>query len=420
MVGCIQDTTAVFSEVEPLLGVNGWMSERVDRFVQLKPAVTRNSRLPSRQKDVASSAPGLSWPAETELVGLTFDLEALAAGPLPAQYTVGLHAWFLQQVRQHDPAFSAYLHDGESEKPFTISGLEGLLLPRGNGLQLQVGRRYCWSIAALSQPVVQWLHQWLQCLPDRVGLHQVPLKIQQVKISQPPTTYAQLVAATSAQNSTVALSFVTPTSFRRKSYHLPLPYPKNVFHSYLRRWNNFSNDSVDQKDFLDWIDDFVIIYRHRLESVKVAAGKYGSVTGFTGAVEFGLSSKALPDTEYVELFYALMHLAPYCGTGHKTTFGLGQTRVGWLLSEEVATLSPIQTVLAQRIAELTEVFLAQRKRSGGERAQKAAETWATILARRELGESLQEIAQDLEMEYATAKSYVKLARRALRMLEGEG
>ena len=75
----------------------------------------------------------------------------------------------------------------------------------------------------------------------------------------------------------------------------------------------------------------------------------------------------------------------------------------------------MQTLLAQRIAELTELFKAQRKRTGGDRATNTAETWATILARREMGESLPATAEDLEMRYKTVKTYVKLARKALQV-----
>lgn len=53
-----------------------------------------------------------------------------------------------------------------------------------------------------------------------------------------------------------------------------------------------------------------------------------------------------------------------------------------------------------------------RKRRG-DRASQIAETWATSLARRELGEGLPAIAQDLEMPYETVKTYVKLTRKAL-------
>ncbi|MGB3516133.1 MAG: hypothetical protein WBA43_06745, partial [Elainellaceae cyanobacterium] len=56
-----------------------------------------------------------------------------------------------------------------------------------------------------------------------------------------------------------------------------------------------------------------------------------------------------------------------------------------------------------------EVFLAQRKRTGGQRAMAIAQTQATILARREMGESLKAIAADLDLNYETARTYSKLA-----------
>lgn len=55
------------------------------------------------------------------------------------------------------------------------------------------------------------------------------------------------------------------------------------------------------------------------------------------------------------------------------------------------------------------------ERIGGDRAQSSAETWATIVARRELGDSLQAIAADLGIPYETAKTYSKLARRAMKV-----
>jgi len=91
---------------------------------------------------------------------------------------------------------------------------------------------------------------------------------------------------------------------------------------------------------------------------------------------------------------------------------LGQTRSGWLAAAPPAP-PRIESLIAERITELTEPFLATKKWQGGNRATSSAETWATILARRELGESLQAIALDLETPYETVKTYAKLARRAL-------
>jgi len=354
-------------------------------------------------------------PASTELLSLTFELQAVHTCDLYSQYTIGLHAWFLEQIRQVDPKLSAYLHDGESEKPFTITGLDGKFTSHSRQLQLQAGQPCQWQLTALSKPVVRGIATWLKQLPKEIPLKNAPLQIQSIHCNQSPTTYTKLWQQAADMDGPVSLSFLSPTSFRRKGHHFPLPVPTNLFHSYLRRWNDFSGRPFDPDEFLYWVEEHVILQQLRLESSKVAAGKKGSVTGFMGAIALGLGNRAQDDPEFRQLFYALLLLAPYCGTGHKTTFGLGQTQLGWSVAspQEVPTPS-LQTVLADRIAELTQIFLAKRKRIGGDRATQISETWATVLARRELGESLTAIAEDLEIPYETAKTYVKLARRSLK------
>ena len=372
---------------------------------------TRTSR---KTKPIAPA----HWASTTQLVGLTLQLQPLQDATLYPQYTIGLHAWLLDQVRQLDPTLSAYLHDGESEKPFTISALQGVAIAPGGTPKVSTQQLYTWTITALSQPVAAWLAAWLNTPPQTVELRGAPLRIIDWGLtdphsSHPATTYQQLLEAPIPASPTIALSFLSPTSFRRRKNHFPLPVPTNLFHSYLRRWNDFSGIEYDQDTFLNWIEDSVLIQRHHLQSVKTVAGKRGSVTGFTGAIELGLTKAALAKPDYVQLFMALGRLAPYSGTGHKTTFGLGQTRLGWTTASETPQPT-MQNLLAQRIAELTELFKAQRKRTGGDRATNTAETWATILARRETGESLPAIAEDLEMRYETVKTYVKLARKALQ------
>lgn len=366
-----------------------------------------------------SAVPTPAWSAKTELVGLTLELQPLQPSTLYPQYTIGLHAWFLDQVRQLDPTLSAYLHDGQSEKPFTISALSGVEIAPGGVPKVKPEQTYTWTITALSKSVVEWLTTWLQNPPREIDLRGAPLQINNWGLKNPepihpPTTYEQLIDVPVPDKPQIALSFLSPTSFRRRKNHFPLPVPSNLFHSYLRRWNDFSGIEYDQDDFLDWVEDSVVILRHHVRSVKTVAGKRGSVTGFTGAIELGLIKEALQDSEYVQLFMALGRLAPYCGTGHKTTFGLGQTRLEWSNVPEEPPQPTLQDLLAERIADLTEYFKSQRKRTGGDRAFNIAETWATILARRELGESLQDIAEDLEMRYETVKTYVKLARQQLR------
>ncbi|MGC1528054.1 MAG: CRISPR-associated endoribonuclease Cas6, partial [Phormidesmis sp.] len=367
---------------------------------------------PSRPLNLSSTR--ALWPKSTELVSLEFTLQPRFDCELYPQYTIGLHAWFLQQIQTFDPDLSAYMHDSGAEKPFSLTGLNGQFVTHAQQLQLQKEKTYRWKINSFSNKVTQGLGKWLKQLPSEVELKNAPLIINAVHLAQPATTYPKLLRQQKETTGSVSLSFISPTSFRRKGHHLPLPWPTNVFHSYLRRWNNFAKKQVDQTAFLDWIDSHVIIQRHQIESMKVVAGKRGSVTGFVGAIAYTLDRTAAEQPDFCSLFYALVQLAPYCGTGHKTTFGLGETQLGWRGIASTPALPTKQQLLAERIDELTQLFLEQKKRKGGDRARKTAEGWATILARREQGDGLDAIAQDMELPYETAKTYSKLARRALR------
>lgn len=376
----------------------------------------KTSSMPGATPALNLSAKAL-WPKTTELVSLNFVVRPVAESNLYPQYTIGLHAWFLDQMRQLDPALSDYLHNGESEKPFSLTGLSGQFVSHRQSLRLQPQTPYYWRVSGFSKLMVQGLATWLRQLPDKIALNNAPLTIESVQLAQPPTTYRKLLRQHKDTDGSVSLSFTSPTSFRRKGHHLPLPWPPNVFHSYLRRWNHFASKAVDPAEFLDWVDTYTTIQRHDIASAKVAAGKRGSVTGFTGAITYGLDRKAYMQPDFRALFYALTELAPYCGTGHKTTFGLGETRLGWHLAESTPPLPTQQQLLAERMAELTDLFISQKKRQGGNRARETAETWATILARREQGDGLGAIATDLDIPYETAKTYSKLARRAVK---GEG
>lgn len=358
-----------------------------------------------------AGAENSKWPTGSELVGIALEVQAPQPYLLDPHYAKGLHAWFLGEVQQMDPQLSAYLHDGESEKPFTLSRLMGPFREQGGRLLIPPQIPFRWSITALNPQVVEWLREWCRRLPPWLELRGSPLQILGWKVSAPPRTYRQLLEQPLSSRSW-SLSFVSPTSFRHRGHHLPLPIPRNLFHSYLRRWNDFSGLPIEVEPFLDWVDGEVVIQRHRLESVKTTAGRQGSVTGFVGCVQLAVSTRASELLQ--QQLQALIHFAPYCGTGHKTPFGLGQTRLGWLAEELPASPVPSrEEQVAQRIEELSALFLSQRQRQGGSRAEKTAQLWATILARRELGESLQQIAADLEMPYETVKTYVKLARRAL-------
>ena len=365
----------------------------------------------------------LDWSSDTELVGLVFNLTPKKDAALPANYAKGLHAWFLNQVKKKDAQLSQYLHNGQSEKPFTLSHLFGEIAEDNNQLLLFKEKTYQWYLSALSPQVVSWFRHLLHNMPKFIILNfkqpsgsifpsKIYLNIQSVEIALPPTTYNQLFQTVVRKK--LALSFLSPTSFRTKGHHYPLPAPDKLFHSYLRRWNHFSADPFGLKAFIPWIEANTIITRHHLDSARVAEGKKGLVTGFFGSVELDLASSTKENPEFIKLYKALGQLAPYCGTGHKTTFGLGQTRLGWQeRATDIANLST-ETFIVQRQQEIFEALMSKQKRTGGDRAKNVCQTQAIILARREFGESLRTISNDLKMPYETVKTYAKLARQILK------
>lgn len=242
-----------------------------------------------------------------------------------------------------------------------------------------------------------------------------------------------------------------------------------------------------------------MLLRHNIRSSKVQPGKQGSVTGFIGNIQLGITNKALYQVDFSHLAHALIAAAPYFGTGHKVTFGLGQTRSGWAISEtqakvilpfsdqdaareaklsgresisssakksrptavdkspvlsidlgaseaipvsgvanqqkasksdekqrinsiaggSVAIASSTSKAIDARIAELQPIFLASKKRQGGDRAANTALLWATIVARQEAGDNLKSISIDLGMPYDSVKKCSQLARKYLLSIELE-
>jgi CRISPR-associated endoribonuclease Cas6 len=364
-------------------------------------------------------------PPNIDLVGIAFTLKPERDLTLHPQYTTQLHGWFLHHIRQIDPELSQQLHDGQGEKAFTISQLQGQIVIQGKEQLLSCHNTYQWQITALSKSLCDVLRQWLDRPPTRLELSSGNYQILNLQACNPATTYAEIWHQSAFDTTSLELTFTSATSFRKRGNHMPLPIPENLFHSYLRRWNHFATEKFEQDPFLEWVNECVVILRHDIRSIKVQAGKSGSVTGFIGAIQLGFSPKAKQQPVYIQLVRALTTCAPYFNTGHKVTFGLGHTQLGWIEADRPLALPPLPTdpqtilitakaeLITTRAQELEPLFLDLKKRQGGQRANKTAQIWAQIIARQEIGDSLRSIATDLEMPYDTVKKYAQIAKKNL-------
>lgn len=374
------------------------------------------------------------WTGQPDLVGLQLTLQPSQTCTLPSNYTYWLHAWFLDQMRQIDPSLSAELHDNQAEKAFTISSFLGdntpidrTTTPPGNRtIQFNANSSYHCQITALNKTLCAALKKWQP--PVTICLRDRSFQIKHRQVSLPAITYPTLWDNANI-NDELSLTFLSPTAFRKSGNHMPLPIPENLFHSYLRRWNIFAHRQFEPTEFLAWVNESVVLLRHNIHSNKAQPGKQGSVTGFVGNIQLGFSSKADRQLDYMQLAHALVAAAPYFSTGHKVTFGLGQTRGGWLIPDISAPVidrsisfsaskkSQVPDPISSRIDELQPIFLAAKKRQGGERATKAAQMWATIIAHQEHGDNLHSIAEKLEIPYDSVKKYSQLARKYLGSID---
>jgi CRISPR-associated endoribonuclease Cas6 len=120
----------------------------------------------------------------------------------------------------------------------------------------------------------------------------------------------------------IKLYFVTPTSFSKGDMDLPLPLPRLVFQSYLNRFREF-HDFEFLSDFVELVDLFTGISSMKGMRTDTIKTKKVILTGFVGEVSFEISKKAPP--ELVFQMNLLADFAFFCGTGKKTTVGMGQT-----------------------------------------------------------------------------------------------
>lgn len=138
-------------------------------------------------------------------------------------------------------------------------------------------------------------------------------------------SYAELIEQSrepAGGRRSITLRFLTPTSFSKGNVDLPLPLPRLVFQSYLKRWQEFCDVAL-LPDLVELIDEHVGIARieqFRTDTIKT---KKVTLTGFVGDVTFELSKHAPP--ELPGQMRLLADFAFFCGTGKKTTMGMGQT-----------------------------------------------------------------------------------------------
>ncbi len=136
------------------------------------------------------------------------------------------------------------------------------------------------------------------------------------------TSYADLIEGARPDQRRIMLQFLTPASFRTGDVDLPLPLPRLVFQHYLKRFREFQEFAF-LPDFFETVERCTSIARMEQVRTDTIKTKTMPLAGFIGRITFDISKKAPP--ELIAQLNLLADFAFFCGTGRKTTVGMGQT-----------------------------------------------------------------------------------------------
>jgi len=242
----------------------------------------------------------------------TLPLNPKEAAHLPDYPGRALHGLFYQWLALGNYTLATDVHDDGGARPFTVARLGG---HNGGGrLRFTVLDDALWP--ALKQGIAK---------TPTVELLNRPLTLP----ASGPRVYRQRYAelATQAEDTKrIALRFHSPTSFRSGGMHVPLPEPRRVFQSWLLRWNDFAPEAYQiNVALLDIVEAHVAVSRYNLRTRLVDWGRNRKVVGFVGEAQFYVLRAHKIGADWLRKLNTLADYAPFCGTGHKTTQGLGQT-----------------------------------------------------------------------------------------------
>lgn len=267
------------------------------------------------------------------LLSAVIHLKALDNGSLPADLGPALRAEFLHWVGDANADHSDHLHDGDDLRPYTVSELHGSFRAQRGFRMVEAGQSAWFRVTGLKKAESTLFLD--SVLPEAEGkiisLDRVPFQVQKVAAKDGEHPWARQMSYESLTEKyfrshpqpvgALEVEFVSPTTFHAGTVHVPLPHPETVLRSWLQRWNACSSASLP-RDVYEVEEAHFALSRYKLETRAVHYGK-ATWIGFRGRCRFRILSE---DEFWLRLCNMLADFAFFCGTGAKTSFGMGQTR----------------------------------------------------------------------------------------------
>lgn len=248
---------------------------------------------------------------------------------IPATRGYHAYAMFLDLLNRANKSVAQKLHDIEGTKPFTVSPLQGKFQRHSDGLKLTAGAIYWMRLTFLQEDsFAHFLDATLKAANQELHLGKAALQIQEVLTAPKSSPLCNCqgfedILTGALANRQIHLKFLSPTAFRSGGKrNVFFPEPRLLFNGYLAKWQSFSPVKLDN-DLLAVAEKATRIAQYKLETRILDFGSYKEI-GFEGRCTVEIAEE-MPK-EAARSLNALADFAFYCGTGAKTTMGMGQTQ----------------------------------------------------------------------------------------------
>ena len=254
------------------------------------------------------------------------------------------HAAFLSLLRMSNPEKAEEIHATSRQKPFTVSPLIGDGERRGNFLRIRAGTE-CWlRFTFLDDALfVHFGNAFLTQDFPSIRLGGATFQLSRLVSSGTETKdwsgakiYEDLIES-AGTDTRLRVRFHSPTAFRelsprgQKTRNQPHIDLVRCYQSWVNKWNAFAPMQIDKQSLLDFVSRHAGLTSVESKSRMLDFGKHKAI-GFVGncAYQFFVErqSDSKRNAEMLRLANLLADFAFYCGTGYKTTMGMGQTRRG--------------------------------------------------------------------------------------------
>ena len=248
------------------------------------------------------------------------------------------HAAFLSILKESDPNLAEKIHAQSTQKPFTVSPLIAKARHYRKQLHIRAGTDCKLRFTFLDDALfTAFGRAFLKFELPAIRLGDAVFQVKQLVSHGTQAhqwsgnaTYAELADSAKAKTE-IHLKFHSPTAFRtltprgQRTYNHTQVDPVRCYQSWINKWNAFASGQFDRREILGFVDRYARVSRSETRTQALNFGRHTEI-GWVGTGTFRFEEVSAFDEHLLRAVNCLADFAFYCGTGYKTTMGMGQTQ----------------------------------------------------------------------------------------------